>query len=421
MSSRRFQMLLFQSIFPISMQNVTISIFKMKKPFIFTNIALLFHVQYFFMKIGFDAKRIFHNTTGLGNYSRSLVKNLAEYHPQYDIHLFTPKYKSHGFDFEAGHEFFIHTATSKPSWYWRTFKMTKDIERQNIDIYHGLTHELPRGIHRSSVKSVLTVHDLIFKIYPEQYKAIDRMIYDWKLQYACQAADKIIAISEQTKQDIIKYYQTPTDKIKVIYQTCNDIFLQKSPSNTIQSTLKKHQLPQDFLLCVGSIIERKNLLTLIKALPFVQQDIPLVIIGNGKAYKQKVEAYIQQHHLENKVIFLKNVATEDLPSLYQQAKIFIYPSLYEGFGIPIIEAIFSETPVITSQQSALPEAGGAFSTYIEGTNEKELAEKINLLLTNTNLVQTNVSQSLEWAKRQFHPVITAQQLHQVYLEVGSLS
>ena len=364
------------------------------------------------MKLGFDAKRIFYNHTGLGNYSRGIVENLYQFHQDCDIHLFTPALKASLETNELQEKTIIHTASTKPSWYWRTFKMTKNLEKQEIDIYHGLTHELPKGIHKSKVKSVLTVHDLIFKIYPQQYKFLDSKIYDWKLKYACKAADVIVAISEHTKRDIIKYYKVPAEKIEVIYQTCDERFKIKASLQEKERVKTQHQLPKQFLLSVGSIIERKNLLTLVKAMKTV--DIPLVVVGNGKDYKNRVETYIKANQLENKVIFLKNVSNEDLSILYQLAEIFIYPSLYEGFGIPIIEAIFSKTPVITTTLSALPEAGGKFSNYVSGIDIKELSETINELLENQTKAKEHLQKSFDWASEQFSPKNTANQLYQLY-------
>lgn len=364
------------------------------------------------MKIGFDAKRIFYNHTGLGNYSRGIVENLQQFHKNCDIHLFTPSLKSNVEGNFFQEKLTIHTASVKPSWYWRTFKMVQDLEKQNLDIYHGLSHELPKDIHQSKIKSVLTVHDLIFKIYPQQYKFIDSKIYDWKLRYACKAADVIVAISEHTKRDIIKYYNVPAEKIEVIYQTCGESFKKTASQEQKEQVRLKYQLPKQFLLSVGSIIERKNLLTLVKAMRNV--DIPLMIVGSGKAYKKKIEHYIKENQLENKVIFLKNVSNEDLSVLYQLAEIFIYPSLYEGFGIPIIEAIFSKTPVITTTQSALPEAGGQYSNYICGTDVAELSTMINELLDNPMKTRANLQKSFDWASEQFSPQTTANQLYELY-------
>ncbi len=366
------------------------------------------------MKVGFDAKRIFHNHTGLGNYSRGLVRDLVEFYGNYEVHLFTPKEQEITTNTLFQGLFPIHTASVKPSWYWRTFKMVKDIEKQGIDIYHGLTHELPRGIEESKVKGIVTVHDLIFKVYPKQYKRLDTLIYNWKLQYACEAADIIIAISEHTKKDIIKYYDIPAEKIKVIYQTCDASFKIKRTPKIIAKTLQKHDLPEDYLLYVGSIIERKNLLLLVQAMEKLTTEIPLVVVGNGKVYKKKIVDYIEKNNLKDRVIFLENVMNEDLPSLYQQAKIFIYPSLYEGFGIPIIEAIFSETPVITTSESALPEAGGSFSNYVTGLDAKELSDKIEEVLSSPSKNKIAVEKSLEYAESHFAPEITAKKLHQLY-------
>ena len=374
------------------------------------------------MKIGYDAKRIFHNHTGLGNYSRSLVRNLLRFYPQYVAHLFTPSIKN-----EDWADYFsdvatpnIHTATTSPSWYWRTFKMLPDLAAQNIDLYHGLSHELPYGIQGSKIKSILTVHDLIFKIYPQQYKPIDRIIYDQKMRYASRAADLIIAISEHTKRDIVEHYKVSPDKIEVVYQTCNDRFLERSAAADIQATLQDFRLPNDFLLYVGSVIERKNLLTLVEAMRLLPYDLPLIVVGGGKAYKQKVQTYVKAHQLERKVLFLSNVSNTALHHLYQQARVFIYPSMYEGFGIPIIEAIFSETPVITTTHSALPEAAGQYANLVQGTDAEELSAAIQNILANPTTTQLQVEQSLAYAHERFTPQATATRLHEVYQLLAGL-
>jgi glycosyltransferase involved in cell wall biosynthesis len=372
-----------------------------------------------FMNIGYDAKRIFQNHTGLGNYSRLLVKNFAQFHPSNSIHLFAPKVKWEMFSEAEKDKYQVHLPTSKPSWYWRTFGIAKDLANSNLDLYHGLTHELPKGIHKTSVKSLVSIHDIIFKLHKEQYKLIDRTIYDWKLKYACEASDGIIAISEHTKKDIIEHYGVSESKIHIVYQTCDDSFRQEISEQEKQKALKKYGLPKDFIFYVGSIIERKNLLTLVKAMRGVANNIPLVVVGNGKEYRQKVEEYIKQNGLENRILFLNGVSNEELPVLYQQAKVFVYPSLYEGFGIPIIEAIFSKTPVITTPFSSLPEAAGKDSTFVSGTDSEELAQAINKLISEEDETKRKVEKSLEYANRNFLPETTANRLAEVYAKFTS--
>jgi glycosyltransferase involved in cell wall biosynthesis len=365
-------------------------------------------------KIGFDAKRLFNNYTGLGNYSRTLVKNLATYYPEHSYFLFSPSLK----DNEETHNFlnspFYNVCSPKhgPKAYWRSIGVKKALKKYQIQLYHGLSHEIPLGIQKTGIKSVVTIHDLVFKKYPELYQPIDRRIYDLKFSYACKHADKIIAISESTKQDIIKYYETPPEKIEVIYQSCHERFMQEKSEKILDQISQKYQLPQNFLFYVGSIIERKNLLGIVKAIQQLPSDLklPLVVVGKGMAYKSVVQKYIVKNGMEKWVKFVE-VDPEDLPAFYQKASIFIYPSIYEGFGIPVLEALFSQTPVITSNVSSLPEAGGPHSCLIDPNKPEEIAHGIQTILTDEDLRKKMIQKSFEYAQMFQGDKLTAQLLN----------
>ncbi len=196
------------------------------------------------MNIGFDAKRAFHNSTGLGHYSRTLIRSLADCYPEHQYYLFNPK-PSSLFSFpekniqEVRPASFINNIFSSV---WRSSWVKNDLKKYKIDIYHGLSHEIPVGIQKTGIKSVVTIHDLIHERHPEQYNAIDVKIYNKKFRYACANADKIIAISEQTKKDIIEFYKTPEEKITVCYQSCNPAF-STAVSETEKDCRKKKVSP----------------------------------------------------------------------------------------------------------------------------------------------------------------------------------
>lgn len=350
------------------------------------------------MRIGFDAKRLFNNFTGLGNYSRSLVSGLYQFYSNNDYYLFTTKIKQKQETqvFLKSPYQLIQPKKGSKNW-WRTKSCTKDIIKNNIQIYHGLSHELPLGIKKTGAKSVVTIHDLIYKTYPHDFSVIDRNIYDRKFKYACKVADKVVAVSESTKKDLIELYQLNPDKVDVCYQTCNDMFKHEIAENELNEIRNIYQLPNNFLLYVGSIIERKNLLSLVQAVKMLKPDdkIPLVVIGNGGNYLNKVKTFIAENKLENEVIFLNNLKYDHLPAIYQLAQIFIYPSQYEGFGIPIIESLWSKTPVITSNISSLPEAAGAGAFYCDPSNSASIHSGIVKILSDTayatNLVQEGFS------------------------------
>lgn len=379
------------------------------------------------MNIGFDAKRAFHNGTGLGHYSRTLLQSLAGYYPQHQYYLFNPR-PSTTFRLPGDnlHEVLPTGLLNRlfPA-AWRSSRVKKDLQRLKIDIYHGLSHEIPLGIQHTGIKSVVTIHDLIHERHPEQYNAIDVKIYRRKFSYACKHADRVIAISEQTKQDIIQYYNTPGEKITVCYQSCNPAFGLTVSDADKAAVRKKYGLPEQFFLSVGSIIERKNLLNTCKALYLLRNEIPvpLVVIGSGGTYLQQVKDYILQHKLQDRVLFLseqpaakndplfRNAA--DFPAIYQSATAMLYPSFFEGFGIPVLEALFSRLPVITSNVSCLPEAGGDGACYVNPNSAEEIAAGMRTICTDSRAVATMREKGWLHAQR-FTPQACAAAVMNVY-------
>jgi len=376
------------------------------------------------MNIGFDAKRAYHNGTGLGQYSRTLISSLAEFYSEHDYYLFNTK-KGTKFNLQRPniHQVLPAFPVSLFSSLWRSSLVKQDLKKNNIDVYHGLSHEIPLGIKKTSVRSVVTIHDLIHERYPWQYNPIDVKIYRRKFKYACENADKIIAISNQTKNDIIEFYKIPEDKIIVCYQSCKPIYSQQVEQHEKQLIKKKYQLPDQYFLYVGSIIERKNLLTVCKALLQLKHlKIPLIVIGNGGKYKQKVQDFIKENNMENVVIFLseKDIANntnfingKDFPEIYQSAIAMIYPSIFEGFGIPVLEALFSKLPVITSNVSSLPEAGGDGAYYIDPTNAEQLAEAMENLYKDEALRISLIEKGIDYAQN-FTPQKCAARVMDVY-------
>ena len=378
------------------------------------------------MNIGFDAKRAYQNSTGLGHYSRTLITSLAAFYPNNNYYLFAPKITS---AFNTSGFKNIHTISpqSFPSTsfksMWRSNWVKTDLLKNGIAIYHGLSHEIPVGIANTGIKSVVTIHDLIFERYPEQFNPIDRVIYRKKFIYACKNADKIIAISQQTKQDIIDFYKIPEEKITVCYQSCNPAFNEIVSEEKKEAVRQLYNLPADFYLYVGSIIERKNLLLICKALTQINSALPLVVIGEGGAYKQKVKTFIAENGLESRVIFLSENPTAkssasfkssfDFPAIYQLATAMIYPSTFEGFGIPVLEALCSRLPVITSNVSCMPETGGDAALYVNPANVDEMANAMQTVAADIDLRKKMIAKGIAHALK-FTPQKTAESVMNLY-------
>jgi glycosyltransferase involved in cell wall biosynthesis len=371
------------------------------------------------MIIGFDAKRAFHNFSGLGNYSRLLIQSLSELYNDNHYYLYTPKYKAHPLlQFAENENCKIkmpHGLSSLlPSSFWRSFFMVNDINTQNVDIFHGLSGELP--ISTLKMPKVVTIHDVIFMRYPEYYATFDRKMYEKKFKYACKIADKISAISKQTADDCIRVLGADARKIEIVYQSCDPIFWRAPEEKEI---LKKYSLPEKFILNIGTMEVRKNLLNLVKALKFIDDDIPLFAIGRRTSYTAQIEKFIKENNLSHRVRLMYNVPFSDFPELYAAASVFVYPSVFEGFGIPVLEALAVGTPVATSNISSMPEAGGDAALYFNPYNVEDMATQINVLLHDTmtvaNLNSNRIKQLDKFSIRNM-----AKGVNEVYQSIPSL-
>jgi len=352
------------------------------------------------MRIGYDAKRLFCNHRGLGNYSRDLIRILNEYYPENQYDLFTPKIK---IDYPINP---LNTQVIQPngiykllpSSIWRSVGIKSDIKKLGEDVFHGLSQELPIGIEKLPVKKVITFHDAIFMRYPELYSSTYRNIFKFKNIQSCRIADRIIAISEQSKQDAIEFFKADPKKVEVIYQGCNNIFRQKASPQKKEQVRIKYNLPSDYLLFVGAIEPRKNIASILQAIYQEKIDIPFIIVGRKTDYTQGLRRLAEQLKISTSIHFLHEVETNDLPAIYQLAQLFIYPSIFEGFGIPILEALCSETPVITSRGSCFEETGGEFTKYIDPHDSTEIGFTIQNVLTDSILRETMKTNGLHHAQ-----------------------
>lgn len=353
------------------------------------------------MKIAFDAKRAFNNSTGLGNYSRLLVNALMRDFPDNEYLLFTPKMKDEFFrQLAGGFKTFLPESKLHQSFnaLWRSYGLTKTLQQERVDIYHGLSNELPFNIHESGTKSVVTIHDLIFLKHTEQYPWLDRLLYIAKTKYAVKHVDRIIAVSEETKRDLIEMYKVPAGKIEVVYQSANPVFFDASQQTNRQDVVSKYKLPSKFILNVGSFYPRKNQARLIQAFDVIKNDVEedLVLVGGTGNLKQ-IQKLIADNKLQRRVHILQNVATEDMPALYQLASVFVFPSLFEGFGVPVLEALFSRTPVIATKDGAIEEAAGKHSFLINPANTEEMANAITAVLKDELLRQKMIDEGYRHA------------------------
>lgn len=348
-------------------------------------------------RIGIESKRAFHNQRGLGNFNRGMITLLTQYAPENQYYLFakpTPEYS------------FPHTHTIEPKGIyhyipslWRSLRCVKDIQAQSINLFMGTSGELPLGIEKiKGLKKVVVVHDLICLRFPRLYNWFYRHLFITKMRYACSVADIVIAISEQTKQDIIHFYGTSADKIKVLYQNCHPQFRRSIIEEEVKDVKERLHLPDEYILIVGAIEERKNILRLIEAIQLAQITIPLVVVGNGsQKYINKVRLFAERCSVDVRV--LTNTRFSDFPTIYRGARVFVYPSMFEGFGIPILEALCVGVPIITSCGGCFAEVGGEAAEYINPLDSTSIAEGLQKVLNDDGLREQMIECGLHQAQK----------------------
>ena len=390
------------------------------------------------MVIGFDAKRIVRNATGLGSYSRTLINSLAATDADTRFILYAPDEGRDDLRQQIAEQpnvtFHIAFPASRQrplvpnckfhnipllgglrGALWRARGIVNDLKHDGIDLFHGLSGELPRGLQRAGIPGVVTIHDLIFLRHPEYYNPIDVFLYRRKFHATLREALRIVAISQCTKRDILTFSNFPEDRIDVIYQSCGTRFRQTATDEERAEVRNLYQLPEQFILSVGTIEPRKNALIAIQALlnPALS-NIHLVLLGRQTNYVTKtLLPFIHKNQLTNRVHLLNGVPNHHLPAIYQQALCFVYPSRYEGLGIPIIEAIQSRLPVVAATGSCLEEAGGPDSLYIHPDDADALAQAISRSLPGTDGREERIERSLQYIQR-FENNDIAQQMLSLY-------
>lgn len=344
------------------------------------------------MKIGYDAKRYFHNHTGLGNYSRSIVQGIQKEYPADDCLLYDLK--------------------ALP----RTLSMGRRAKAEGCDLLHGLSNELPLV---TPLPTIVTMHDVAWRTFPDMYHWADRHIYDLKYGHSCRKATRVLAISESTKRDVMRFYGVDEGRIDVIYQPVLPLFYEPMSADEAAALVPTKE---EYILNVGSINSRKNLLGLVKALELLPRDQRplLLVVGNGREYKRLVMAYVVQHGLSPWVQLLDEVRDNRmLQALYTRAKLMAYPSHYEGFGLPVVEAALQRCPVVTSTVSSLPEAAGPGALLADPTDIGAISHAIGQLLDHPDLARQMGEQAEAYARRSFDRTTLTHQLHQLYERVAA--
>jgi len=368
-----------------------------------------------------DLSPAVHQHAGLGRYAQELLLALAAADGQNEYVVFYNNPAAARVDPSLERFPKITTPLSyKP---WRLSAMLAHFTRipqdhlfSGVDLFHATDHLLP---YFRRVKSVFTLHDLIFLFHPETHKPLNRWFLTLMMPRFLRAADAIIAVSECTKRDAIRFYGIPEEKITVIYEGVNPRFRPVGPE-AMAAVRARYGLPEHFILYVGTIEPRKNLTVLLEAFSNLQSaicNLHLVFVGKKGWLYEGFFHRLRELGLEDRVIFTGYVPDEDLPAIYSAADLFVFPSLYEGFGLPVLEAMACGTPVVCSNTSSLPEVAGDAALLVDPTDVRALAGAMERALRDEILWATLRAMGMEKA-RQFTWEEAAQKTLTVYRRVG---
>ena len=367
-------------------------------------------------RFGFDKKTGLPNRVGSSEFCFQLLSELSRIDKNNEYLVYLPKKPSS--DMPPETEKWHYMVFSSKLWTLLGLSRKLFSNRNKIDVFFSPTHYLPFYVPFLSVISILDVSYLHF---PNLFKKKD--LYQLKLwgRFSIRKAKKIITISKSSKNDIIKQYGVTEEKVVVIYPGIKQVSRMKYKVLSMSDLNKKFGIDRDYILFVGTLQPRKNIERLIEAFSILKnKNLQLVIIGKKGWMYEDILAAPKKFGITDRVKFLDYVSDEDLPSFYKNAICFVLPSLYEGFGLPVLEAMKYGCPVLTSNVSSLPEAGGDAALYFDPQNTEDIAKKIDLVISDEKLRSEMKEKGYQQVKK-FAWEKTARETLKVLEELGGRS
>jgi len=372
------------------------------------------------MRIGIDATPIT-NRSGTGYYTQKLMEFLGRADGENEYILFCPigyrEYLEHSGMFDYPNfcivEVYVRGQILQSA--WRQYRLPRQIRRFGIDVFH-----FPSFIAslRAGVPSVLTVHDLCFSLFPEAFSVLRRPYYRYMIPRSIARCDYIIADSYSTRNDILKHMDTGDGHVRTVHLGVDPVYFYHVRDEQQRArALERYAIPADFILYVGTLEPRKNIPRLVRAFAdgIVAQGLPhdLLIVGRKGWMFDEIFNEVRALNLSNRVHFPGHVGPSELRTLYSMARVFTYPSLYEGFGLPCLEAMSCATPVITSDRSSLPEVVGDSASIIDPMSVESIADALRHICTDDEYHKTLAERSLKRARR-FSWLTTAKKTVEIY-------
>ena len=359
------------------------------------------------MKIAIDATIIRKENTGTGFYIINLINGLAKIRDDNDYYIFMNKKFANEFfifNFE-NNNFHIINKNFKNRIFrviWQFFLFPFELKKLKIQVLHSPNYITP--LFKLGFKVIVTIHDLTFYLFPEKFTITKRLLFKYMLPIFIRISDKIIAVSNNTKKDILKFFNVPENKIIVTFESYPEYYNNDNYDFDVENTLNKYKIKNKYLLFVGMIEPRKNILSILKSFKEVDSELnlDLVIVGKKGWYYKEIEEYVSEllkTGIKNNIIFTGYVSEPELKYLYKNAYIFIYPSIYEGFGLPPLQAMVCKVPVITSKLSSLPEVVGDSAILVNPYDIKEISNAIKILYNDLNKRSELINKGIIQAKK----------------------
>jgi len=370
------------------------------------------------MRIGIDATALPMQLYGAGNYISQLIQALPRVDAANEYVIFAKPIHARLLSSPSVHIISTSLASRFMRIAWEQTALPILARQHRLDLLHSPHYTMPL-LH--PCKSVVTFHDMTFFLYPELHEWYKRIYFPAIIRASARRADAIIADSESTRQDILRTLKLDASKVFSVPLGVSVDFFHRSPSE-VARVREKFRLPNSFILSVGVLEPRKNFPTLVRAFKnLVERELSHSLVIAGKKGWQYEEIFntVRNLDLQSRVLFLDYVPQNDLPSLYHAADLFVYPSLYEGFGLPVLEAMACGTPVITSNISSMPEITGDAALLVNPRDETELVDAMQRVLTDNALRDKLARNGLERAK-QFSWERTARETLAVYEQVAQL-
>lgn len=372
------------------------------------------------MTVGIDARSLAGNASGVGNYLRGILASRSfdvdatgYYASSGDLPSFDDSFSPSFLSSPAFADHLLGPAT--PGW-WMNITLPRALYENGISCYFGPNFLKPIAC---PIPSIIVVHDLVHRVHPETHTTAYRWYLRTLLPASVRTANHVVTVSKSTKCDLQRFHDIPDNRVSVAYPAAADRFKPRAISGSERARLRnEYDLPDEFVLFVGNIEPRKNLATLVRAIKRIPAEdrLPVVIVGQEHVPALEFEK-VTDATWSNELVYRPGyVPDDDLPLLYNLASVFIYPSLYEGFGIPPLEAMQSGTPVVTSNRSSLPEVVGDAGMTVDPTDPSAIADAVEALLTDADLAEACRKRGLKRAE-QFSWETTARTVSKALNEV----